>query len=272
MENNELPEVTRHLKAMQTFYLGDLKVFKERYEEIKKMKVTSSTTTTETTSETTHGPDYDSQSHHTNEYDDYLKNQSKFDKAISTYQPVTDTTHAPGYDNQSNSKEKYEEYINNQKDFLLTIPITLVTFSIIDIVGNLKKNESYNNSKKKKTSLLKGEKDNFKSFFLGFYDNYNLKEEQLEAMAALYRNGLAHSYFPKLDLSISYDSGNPDNRLFFNLGNEIVLNVNYLVYIVPILLNLAIEKSLSDTNMQKRYSDLIGLYNKDINQYIRKLI
>jgi hypothetical protein len=94
-----------------------------------------------------------------------------------------------------------------------TIPFALMIFSCIDVIGYLvKQNGSHRRTR-----------DNITEFFKYIEDGPSSLE--LDCLINIYRHGLAHNYFPKLNQTISYHTTNP-NKLFFKCNGKVVLNVN----------------------------------------------
>jgi hypothetical protein len=96
-----------------------------------------------------------------------------------------------------------------------TIPFALMVFSCIDVLGYLvKQNGSHRRTRENITEFFKHIEDGPSSL-------------ELDCLINIYRHGLAHNYFPKLNQAISYHTTNPD-KLFFKCNGKVVLNVNKL--------------------------------------------
>lgn len=95
-----------------------------------------------------------------------------------------------------------------------TIPFAMMIFSCMDVIGAILKD-----GKPKATALNVEE----------FYKHVTQKptKEELDCLIKLFRHGLAHNYFPKRGLAISFHSKNPQTLLFKD-GDRICLNVNIL--------------------------------------------
>lgn len=126
-----------------------------------------------------------------------------------------------------------------------TTPHTLLLFSTIDILGYLIRPDGNERQTTK----------NFEEFFKG-----TLSDIFLDFLIVVVRHGVTHSFFPKLDVGISYHSTNLDKDLFFKENNGvIIINVN-------ILEKLVIEK-VDDIFENGDYSNMENQYNKMISNY-----
>jgi hypothetical protein len=134
---------------------------------------------------------------------------------------------------------------DNVKLYRLTIPVTLSLFAIIDSVGFL----SGANLKPSDTEK------NFKEFFKQSPISVPIKDVKL--INYVFRQGLSHIYFPKLNLGISYHSTNPSGKLIFKaINGHLTLNVNVLETIVIKTFELIKEKKELYQRMEKKYQDL----------------
>lgn len=138
-----------------------------------------------------------------------------------------------------------------------TIPHTATLFSIIDILGFLARTGTdYSN-----TTL------NFKSFFND--PSIQLTTAELPVLIKVYRHGMTHSYFPKLNMEISYHSSNPNGAMFFkNSYGDVVLNVNRLVLVVTTRLDHIINDVSLYPNMDVQYNFLVQKYENDCRNEI----
>lgn len=246
MENNESTDATIYLENMSFRYNGDLDAFIHRCQDIfrkREKKIEK------------------------NKLDEDVEKQdtSGYQKPVSEYTNIT-TTSSEGL-NLSYQK------VNGQLSddcFLLTIPITLSTFSIIDFVGKLlKKEKEFKNEKQKKDFLLSGIEENFNAFFKDYINEGN--KEHFSALQKLYRNGLVHSYFPFNKFAVNYLEKPKEDKLFFideADTTRIVLNVNYLTRIVREILNksIGLSKTTNREDIQKRYKDWKDLNDKECKQ------
>ncbi len=240
MNTTNLPEVTNYLQSMYHYYNGDLTAFINRcnliFSEREKKFVDNRMITSS----------IDQHPHHYPSPTGYLESQPTY----------TGTTSPEGINLPLIA---LPENIDDNC-FLLTIPIALATCSIIDIIGNLKKNNGIINL---------GTNENFIEFFKGHYDKVSINNASV--LNWLFRQGLSHSYFPKHKLAIGYDFKNPKDKLFFKQDDFIILNVNYLTFIVKHIFVEAIEESKTNSNMQSRYETLLKYNKKDFDKNIGKL-
>lgn len=140
-----------------------------------------------------------------------------------------------------------------------TIPHVLTLFSTIDILGFLLRESS---------KYYKTDK-NFKSFFKDTH--IPISQLEVKVLGDVFRNGIAHNYFPKLGMAISYHSSNIKNKIFFKQDDNLVLNVNYLVHLVKIRLDEIINDESLYKIMEKQYKLLINVYEKKCRQDIDEL-
>lgn len=138
---------------------------------------------------------------------------------------------------------------NNEQHFRLTIPITLTIFSVVDLIGYL----IDINNKPQDT------KKNFHSFFK--LSKFQLTETEVEIIVNIFRHGLAHVYFPKLNLGVKFHSTNPRDKIFFkNSIGVIFLNVNILKSIVQNVFDQIINSSSFYQIMEKKYQIMLSDY------------
>ena len=77
----------------------------------------------------------------------------------------------------------------------------------------------------------------------------------------VFRQGLSHIYFPKLNLGISYHSTNQSKKLIFKATDgHLTLNVNALVTIVIKTFELIKDNKELYEKMEKKYQDLVEVY------------
>jgi len=158
-------------------------------------------------------------------------------------------------------KEKdttYEKFL-----FRSTIPHTLTLFATIDILGFLTRNGN------DFTSTM----NNFNSFFCDLKKTIDSLE--VTVLRKIYRHGITHTYFPKLNMAIAYRSKYPEDKMFLMENDELILNVKYLKKIVVERLDEIIKDKSLYINMEKQYKILIKDYeNKcriDINELKNRL-
>lgn len=139
-----------------------------------------------------------------------------------------------------------------------TIPHTMTLFAIIDLLGFL------TGSGKDYGSTF----NNFNTFFCGFKKNIDGLE--VTVLRNIYRNGIAHNYFPKLNVAIAYRSEYPEDKIFLKKDGGLILNVKSLMKIVTERLEEIINDESLYPKMEKQYKILIASYeeksSKDINE------
>lgn len=130
-----------------------------------------------------------------------------------------------------------------------TIPHTATLFAIIDILGFLARSEkNYTNTKL-----------NFETFFSD--SSTQPTPAELPVLVKVYRHGMIHSYFPKLNMEISYHSSNPNGVMFFkNSCGNVILNVNHLVFVVTTRIEHIINDASLYPNMYIQYNFLVRRY------------
>ena len=141
-----------------------------------------------------------------------------------------------------------------------TIPHTLTLFSTIDILGFLTRQGSDYHS-----TL-----NNYNSFFCGVEKTINSLE--VKVLRNIYRHGLAHNYFPKLNAAIAYRTEYPMDKLFLKEKSILILNVKYLATVVQERLQDVIADETLYPNMERQYNILIEDYKEKCSKDIAKLI
>ena len=163
--------------------------------------------------------------------------------------PITSSASPTTTVSSTTTNETTRNPADNTKIYRLTIPVTLSLFATIDSVGFL----SGENPKPNETEK------NFKEFFKQSPIIFSVKE--VELINFLFRQGLSHVYFPKLNLGISYHSKNTAEKLIFkDTSGYLTLNVNMLEKIVIETFELIKEKKELYNEMEKKYNDLINGY------------
>lgn len=173
------------------------------------------------------------------EQDDLLSSSSTpITSSLSGSTLTTETTRNP--DNPYSYFPRY---------FRTTIPHTLTLFSTIDFIGYLSGvNENVGSTFK-----------NFTEFFK--QSSITVNNDEIELLSQVYRNGLGHIYFPKLNLGISYHSSNPVGKLFFRDSlNTIVLNVNHLEKLVIDTFEKIKNTSSLYPEMERKHQSIIKEY------------
>jgi len=150
-----------------------------------------------------------------------------------------------------------------------TIPQGLTLLSVADYLGYLVKSGN-NNYKSTEENMIE---------FFAKAESYgicsHIPANQLLLLNQCARQEMVHNYLPKLDLEVSYHSGNPTGKLFF-LHTEtggVVLNVNELKWIVLETL----DKLLSDPdqplyqNMEAHYLHAEAEYEAQVKTLIQNV-
>lgn len=163
--------------------------------------------------------------------------------------PITSSASPDTNVSPTTTTETTRNPADNTKIYRLTIPVTLSLFATIDSVGFLSgENPKSDNTEK-----------NFKEFFK--QSPTTVSNEDVELINYVFRQGLSHIYFPKLNLGISYHSKNPAEKLIFKAtSGYLTLNVNMLEKIVIETFELIKEKKELYDKMEKKYNDLINGY------------
>lgn len=141
-----------------------------------------------------------------------------------------------------------------------TIPHTATLFSTIDILGFLNRREAdFANTTK-----------NIEEFFS--LSTFRVEPVELTILTTVFRHGMTHNYFPKLNMEVSYRSSNPTDRIFFkNSGGDIVLNVNLLEVIVTEQLQSIINNSELYENMINQFEVMTRDYELKSRGHIEEL-
>lgn len=139
--------------------------------------------------------------------------------------------------------------------FRSTTPHTLLLFSTIDVFGYLIRQ----NGNETQTKL------NFEEFLRG-----EISDDYLDFLYVVVRHGLTHSFFPKLDVSISYHSTNIGKDLFFKDNGCITINVNFLEKLVIKKVDDIFENG-DYVNMEIQYNNMISNYEGGVRGRIENL-
>ncbi len=144
--------------------------------------------------------------------------------------------------------------------FRLTLPLAASLFATLDFLGYL----AGNNNNSRDTSK------NFSEFFKYAQNlGYQVSDNEVEIINTIFRQGLAHTYLPKLSAGISYYSGNPEDKLFLNeMGRILVLNLRYLEIIIMSVLRHIINNTNLSGQIESRYESLQSGYR---NAYTAKI-
>lgn len=142
-----------------------------------------------------------------------------------------------------------------------TIPNTATFFSTIDILGFLTRTGNDYGSTTK----------NITEFFS--YPTTTIDLTELAVLTNIYRHGMTHSYFPKLNVEVSYHSSNPIGHLFFKrTTGGLVLNVNQLEKLVVARLNEVINDASLYPNMDSQLSIMTADYLSRTSALISTLL
>lgn len=138
-----------------------------------------------------------------------------------------------------------------------TIPLAMVCLSTIELLGNLLTR-----------SEAKGFQKGAKEFFE--YAGISTTNPQRELLREIYRNGLMHSFFPKMEeFGVSYDSSLERKReLFIENKNRLILNVNFLSNTVLYVLNKLAEDKAKQKDIENRF---IAIPDEEI-QNLQKVV
>ncbi|MFN8264467.1 MAG: hypothetical protein U0T11_00210 [Chitinophagaceae bacterium] len=163
-----------------------------------------------------------------------------------------------------NELDKYyrnETFFENEDHFRLTIPITLSLMAVIDLLGYLTgDNDNPLETKKKFQEFFKVRPNNFNHFYIDILND-------------VFRQGLVHVYFPKLNLGIKYHSSNPKGKLFFiNTKSNIFLNVNELEEIVIQTFRYILSNLNEFESIETRYQKMINDYKKRLAPKVSDLL
>jgi hypothetical protein len=136
--------------------------------------------------------------------------EKKQEQSLESSTGIIQTTRKPS-DGSYSSLEYFEPICR------ATIPFTLMIFSCMDILGYLVREKGSHTQTK----------ENIRAFFDYVYEKPS--SDEINCIINIFRHGLAHNYFPKLEQSISYHSTNPDLIFFSDSSNSrVILNVNKL--------------------------------------------
>ena len=196
--------------------------------------------------------------------DYFLGDIREFEK-LCTQIELEEMERAPNFNKGSMYDPRlYEEFHRNKsinssdRFFRLTIPITLSLFSAVDVIGFLISENRPGETEKN---------------FISFFDKSArpLKVDEVILLNRIFRQGLTHVYFPKLNFGVKFHSTNPTGKLFFKNKDEMVfLNVNLLKDIVVSTVQTIVDNALYLT-MERKYRELITEYQRQIGNEIKHL-
>jgi len=229
MQNYQTTDVYEYLNNLYIYLTGDLKEFRNLCSETEKKENNISYTMTASNSAGFFGRSTSSLSASRN-FTEEIKHNSKNIENIYLL----------------------EDPYKTERFFRLTIPITLSLFAVIDCLGFL----AGSNDDSRKTNK------NFREFFKK--SPIFVKESECDFINQVFRQGLSHVYFPKLNLGVSYHSKNPKERLIFKTDRSfLVLNVNRLEEIVLNTFDVIKGDILLYSQMETRYKSLVELYTRE---------
>lgn len=149
-------------------------------------------------------------------------------------------------------KANYDE--NGYGRFAVSIAQSI--FSLLDLFGFL---ISENNK-------LEDTNGNIKMGLQYFFDK-DIKQHHFSILIDIYRNGIMHSYFPKMCSIRNHD----DQHILFQYENKWDLNVHLFSRLLTEKLILYIDSVKSDSRklfyLTRRYSNLIDYQNKAFNRH-----
>lgn len=174
---------------------------------------------------------------------------------------TTTTTETTRFPDDFYTGSLFRESIPDERIFFRsTIPHTLTLFSTIDVLGYL----SGSNNDPLKTFK------NFEEFFK--LSDTPISEIEIKVLNLIFRQGLVHVYFPKLNLGISYHSSNPLNKLFIqDVYETVILNVNCLERIVINTLDSIKIKSELFEEMERKYIRMVSDYETSQGRFLTEL-
>lgn len=145
---------------------------------------------------------------------------------------------------------------DGQKVYRMTIPMTLALFAAVDSIGYLLADHT--------RSIATNEN------FLAFFNILDSRPAQkhIELLNFIFRQGLSHLYFPKLNMGISYHRSNPEPLINKNADGMLILNVVTLEKLVLEVFGQVIQNSALYPKMQQRYQILIDKYEGQDRQKI----
>lgn len=240
MENPNTIEVKAYLEYMYKFLEGDLNQIHKICEEIDNRRnmaesYRSNQTNTPIPTPTIQQP-----------------NQTQQSNTITAQTTTLETTRAPRSVSITRNFETDE--------YRLTIPIATTLFSVADLLGALLRNFNDQGD-----GGFRSTEKNLEHFFKEAYTD---NEKELKILNSIYRQGLAHLYFPKLGLALSYHLQKENENLFYIETNDIVLNIRRLEKIVMDKLREVIHTPLIHEAMQLKFNDLNNGYKSSLNSDI----
>lgn len=164
----------------------------------------------------------------------------------------------------SQGKAEFEYRYYSIEDFKLTIPIGISLFSLAELFGYMIRESA----KPKETG---GSIKNFEKFFtLG-----RIEEVEIKILWNVFRNGMAHNFFSKLNTSIDYNT--QEEKLFYKDKDEkLTLNVHKLKVITLHIADYIINKKYPGvTILLANYENIRSFYEDkhqtDISSLLKKI-
>ena len=235
------PTVKDYLLHIEKYFKGDLNTFHNVCQEIEKKELELNSqmeTTSSITVQTTMTPVGD---------------------GTSGTLPTESSKNSGSSGNHGTSGHGGYDPTRITSSFRMTTPITLTLFSVIDIIGYLTSTNKEDENKK-----------NIEHFLSSFIGNGKVSQDELNVLISVFRHGMTHTFFPKLDVGLSYHSTNQGKKLFFILNehgyNLLTLNVNYLENLVvskldQVLSDIKGNNQSTYNDMENQFSEMLKVYN-----------
>lgn len=180
-------------------------------------------------------------------FDDIIANSDPY--TYDPNDPSTFTTRAP-YEGINPSNTKGTELI----------PMSLMIFSCMDVLGYLSRS-------------IGGYRDseyNLKEFYNNVPSFISSKKEiNIKFLYQFYRNGMAHTFFPKAGMGISYlfFSNNLFHEFAYNGERLLALNVRVLIKHFKEGLENIEKIATKNSIMESRYNTMISEYEKNLRTF-----
>lgn len=230
-------QVYQYLKYLEAYLVGDINTFHEVCEACERKENTEKKESSKTAITSSLGEGLK----------DTISTESSTTTTYTTVMPEA---------NHSTSGGNVFDIDTLPKYFRTTIPNTLTLFSTVDLVGFL---------------IGKGAEGDTTGNFNQFFDGQGIIVEEMNVLIKVFRHGMTHGYFPKLNLGISYHTSNAGKKMFFNENGNLILNVNQLEDVVLNRLSEIMENESLYANMENQYQKLIGNYEKKVRPDIEAL-
>jgi hypothetical protein len=136
-----------------------------------------------------------------------------------------------------------------------TIPLAMLCLAVGEGIGN-----------------LLGAGNDFMNRINAFfhYADVETTHEERDLLRGLYRNGVMHTYLPKGDLGITYDSSlDLVTKLFLEQGrNTVILNVNYLCRITESVLDRILDDEAVKVTVTQNLGRIIEEQEAEANRLV----